>query len=186
MNHFRKKMVLCVCFSLIAAIPALAYWSQQAPQLSKLTDSDLRKVVVHLERTRCYGDCPAYKLTVYGDGRVEYDGEDHVKVKGKKEALIELADIRRIVTEFDQASYFSMQQYTEEHCSCTLCTDMPTTITEIKIEGFSHRVEHYHGCTCAPKPLWNLEQSIDRIAGTERWTGDVSKQGPRGTTCFHR
>ena len=32
--------------------------------------------VITLERTACFGTCPIYTITIYGDGRVVYDGED--------------------------------------------------------------------------------------------------------------
>jgi len=47
-------------------------------------------------------------------------------------------------------------------------------------------VQHYYGCTCAPKVLFELESAIDKSVQAEQWTGDVSKQGPLGTTCFDR
>lgn len=182
-----SNSLLFVCLSLtVAAVTALAFVGQQKPQLNSLAESDLKDVVISLERTGCYGDCPAYKVTIYGDGRVEYEGKKDVKVKGKKRGSLKPADLRGIVSAFDKANYFAIESYTEDHCSCTLCTDMPTTITEIRAKGMSHRVEHYLGCRCAPKELWELEEAIDSVAGTEQWTGDVSKQGPMGTTCFNR
>lgn len=115
---------------------------------------------------------------------MQYVGGNNVKLKGEQQANIATADVKQILSEFDNADYFSINQYSEKNCSCRFCTDMPTTITEIQVKGISHRVEHYYGCTCAPKSLWELEKAIDRIARTAQWTGDVSKQGPRGTTCF--
>jgi hypothetical protein len=183
-----RSVVWLMCFGAIAILlPSWAFRTKQAIQLNNLTENEVKDVVISLQRTGCYGSCAAYKLTIYGDGRLEYEGENNVKVKGKKEGHIDLADIKRIVSEFDKANYFSLDQYTENHCaSCTLCTDMPTTFTEIRVKGTSHKVEHYYGCSCAPKPLWDLEGTVDRIARTEQWTGDVSKQGPFGTTCFRK
>lgn len=35
--------------------------------------------------------------------------------------------------------------------------------------------------------FWSyLFSAIDKIARTEQWTGDISKQGPFGTTCFNK
>ena len=183
-----RNAVLLACLGAVAImIPSLAFMRQQGPQLSNLTESELKEIVVRLERTTCYGNCPAYKLTIHGDGRVEYEGNDNVKVKGKKNGRIEPADVKLLVSEFDKANYFSIEQYTQDHCSsCTLCTDMPTATTEITVKGNYHRVEHYYGCRCAPKPLWNLEGTIDKAVNTEQWTGDVSKNGPFGTTCFRQ
>ena len=159
---------------------------QKTQQVNNPPDGDLKDLVVSLERTTCYGDCPAYKLTIYGDGRVEYEGTANVKLTNKKEGHVQPGDLKKILAAFDKANYFSIKPYTYDTCTCTLCTDMPTAITEIHAKGKSHRVEHYYGCRCAPRELWELEEGIDRIVGTEQWTGDVSKQGPRGTTCFDR
>jgi hypothetical protein len=182
-----SNQFLFVCLSLtLVVVTALSLAGQQTTQLGNVTEDDLKDLVISLERSTCYGDCPAYKLTIHGDGRVEYEGKKNVKLTTKKEGRLQPADVRKIVSAFDKANYFSIKSYTEESCSCTLCTDMPTAITEIRAKGLSHRVEHYYGCRCAPKELWELEESIDGIAGTKQWTGDVSKQGPFGTTCFNK
>jgi len=170
----------------IAVITALALARQQTTQVSNLTDADLKDLVISLERTTCYGNCPAYKLTIYGNGRVEYEGTKNVELTKKKEGHLQPGDLKKILAAFDKANYFSAKPYTYDSCTCTLCTDMPTAITEIRAQGKSHRVEHYYGCRCAPRELWQLEQEIDRVVGTDQWTGDVSKQGPFGTTCFDR
>jgi hypothetical protein len=187
MNLHKGNAAFLACFSLVAiAVTAMAFTRYQTSQSMNLTDSELKAAVIRLERTGCYGSCPAYKIIINGDGRVRYVGENNVKLKGEQQANIATADVKQILSEFDKANYFAIDQYSEKNCSCRFCTDMPTAITEIQVKGISHRVEHYYGCTCAPKPLWELEQAIDRIARTEQWTGDVSKQGPRGTTCFTR
>jgi hypothetical protein len=178
---------LLVCLlSLIAVMTSFAFTKQQDVQLTNLTDVELKAAVIQFERTVCYGNCPAYKLTIYGDGRAEYEGKKNVKETGRKEGRIDAADIRRIVSEFAKAGFFGIDQFTEKNCSCTLCTDMPTAITEIQVKGASHRVEHYYGCRCAPRALWELERTIDKLVRTDQWTGDVSKQGPFATTCFNR
>src|SRR5712691_7505714 len=38
------------------------------------------QVVITLERTMCYGTCPAYTLRITGDGSVEYEGMRYVRV----------------------------------------------------------------------------------------------------------
>jgi hypothetical protein len=170
---------------LILAVITTASIEPQEAGLARLSDTDLATLVIHFERTACYGDCPAYKLTIYGDGRIEYEGIKNVKLVGRKQGDLANAELTHLVSQFNRADFFKINQYSEKSCSCTLCTDMPTAIIEIKVRGMSHRVEHYYGCRCAPKMLWDLEATIDKIANTERWTGDVSKQGPRGTTCFN-
>ena len=74
--EWRSRLLLLVSYlSLIAlATPALEFASRQTPELRNLTDDELNQIVVRLERTGCYGNCPAYKLTIHEDGRVEYEG----------------------------------------------------------------------------------------------------------------
>src|SRR5205814_1639327 len=132
--HPASTAFLICLLSLIVAITAFAFTKQQDLQLTGLTDGELKAVVIQFERTGCYGNCPAYILTIYGDGRAEYEGKNNVKQTGRKEDRIEAADVKRIVSEFDKAGFFAIDQFTEKNCSCSFCTDMPTAITEIHVK----------------------------------------------------
>lgn len=159
--------------------------AERTSDLKSLSDSDLQTLVVHFERKRCYGTCPAYTVTIYGDGRVEYNGSQYAKVTGPQKGRIEAAAVRVLAAAFADAKFLSLpEDYTEAGCKCRRCTDMPSVITELTVGSVSHRVDHYYGCACAPKALFELESAIDKAANTEQWTGDTSKQGPFGTTCF--
>ena len=173
---FLSLLAVGLCASVMASI-------NRGQSQTSSTGNKAGELVIHFERSGCYGNCPVYKLTIYSDGRIEYEGENFVKQKGKAEGHIASADLATLVMEFDKAGFWTMDQFTAEGCKCGVCTDMPMAITEIKNQQRSHRVEHYYGCRCAPKTLWDLEQTIDKLAHTEQWTGDVSKQGPFGTTC---
>ncbi len=178
-------VLLVVISSLIAIKTASGYLSGQTPDLNSLSDTDLKAVTIRLERTACFGNCPAYTVTIHGDGRVEYAGKDNVKVKGKGAGLINQITIKVLVAEFARASFLSLpEDYSGRKCTCRQCTDMASAVTEITAAGVTHRVNHYYGCACAPKALFELESAIDKAAHAEQWTGDVSKQGPFGTTCF--
>jgi hypothetical protein len=159
--------------------------SAPTPDLGSLSDAALKGVTVHFERTGCYGNCPAYTVTLHGDGRVEYAGKDNVKVKGTRAGRIEPATVKALMAEFARAKFLAIaDQLSGEKCSCGQCTDMPSVITELSVGDTQHSVEHYYGCRCAPKALFELEAAIDKAVNVEQWTGDVSKQGPFGTTCF--
>jgi len=180
--------------ALLAAIPLLIVIrsvsgspGDETPDLNSLSDGDLKSVTVSLERIGCYGTCPAYTVTIHGDGRVEYAGKGYVKEKGTRDGRVEIATITALVSEFARSKFLSLaEDYSQAKCSCRLCTDMATAVTELSVKGVTHRVKHYYGCACAPKALFDLESAIDKSAHTEQWTGDVSKAGPFGTTCFNR
>jgi hypothetical protein len=178
--------VLWIVASSLLTLKAASGPDDRTPDLNSLPDSDLKTVTVRFERSRCYGSCPAYTLTIHGDGRIEYVGAQHVKVTGTQEGRVEPGTVRALMSEFARAKFLSLpEEYSESKCGgCRRCTDMATAVTEIAVGSTSHRVSHYYGCACAPKALFELESAIDKAANSEQWTGDVSKQGPFGTTCF--
>ncbi len=67
--------VLCIVTTcLMPLTPASGDSGGQTLDLSSLSDNELKTVVIRLERTSCYGNCPAYSVTIHGDGRIEYAG----------------------------------------------------------------------------------------------------------------
>jgi hypothetical protein len=158
--------------------------ADKPPDLSSLSDADLKTLTIQLERTACYGTCPAYSVTIHGDGRVEYNGKSRVKETGAREGQIKVDTVRELVSEFAKVKFWGFDEdYSGKKCKGE-CTDMPTAVTELRIKGVTHRVKHYYGCGGVPKSLYTLESTIDKSANSEQWTGDVSKAGPFGTTCF--
>lgn len=169
---------------LIAAMSARP--ADQPTDLNALSDTDLKTLTIRMERTGCYGSCPAYTVTIHGDGGLEYEGKGHVKESGIQKTRLELDTIKALAKEFAKANFLTLSEdYSGEKCT-RYCTDMATAVTEIEVKELNHRVKHYYGCGCAPKVLFDLESAIDKLANTERWTGDVSKAGPFGTTCIDR
>jgi len=184
-KRFLGALLFLIAFSTALLRHASGRPADQAPDLASLSDSDLKTLTVNLERTRCYGNCPAYALTIHGDGRVEYVGKQYVKVTESRDGRIDSAAVKGLVAEFARAKFLSLpEDYSESKCSCRRCTDMASAVVEIQVGSVSHRVNHYYGCGCAPKALFDLESAIDKAANAEQWTGDTSKQGPMGTTCF--
>lgn len=181
------RLVRWLSLALLVVIPsvkAAKYLSNQGPDLNSLSDADLKGITVQFERTGCYGSCPAYTLTIHGDGRIEYVGNKYVKVKGTQQGRVEEVRIKELISEFAKAKFLSLPEDDwEKKCACRQCTDLPSAITELKVAGITHRVNHYYGCTCAPKSLFQLESSIDKAVQVDQWTGDVSQQGPFGMTC---
>src|SRR4249920_3614788 len=124
--------------------------TDKTPDLTSLSDADIKTVTIQLERIACYGTCPAYSLTIHGDGRVEYNGKSNVKDKGTQEGRVETAAVKALLSEFAKARFFSLaEDYSEGKCA-RYCTDMTTVTTELGVKGMTHRVKHYYGCGDAP------------------------------------
>jgi hypothetical protein len=184
LQRFFLFSILIAGLSLPGIKSALGHSDEQTPDLSSLSDADLKTLTIQLERTGCYGTCPAYSVTIHGDGRVEYNGKGHVKETGTQEGRIETDKIRALASVFAKMKFWRVaEDYSEAKCNGPVCTDMPTAITELSVKGLTHRVKHYYGCGSAPKALFEVESNIDKSANSERWTGDVSKAGPFGTSC---
>jgi hypothetical protein len=186
MAALRSAFFSCLTIVLVSmgAHSTLAHLIAQSSDLDSLSDADLKAVVIRFERTRCFGSCPAYLLTIHGDGKVQFLDKENKQSNSQKESTIDPMAVKALVSEFDRSKFLSLPDYLLEKCACTQCTDLPSAITEIVVHGKTHRVKHDYGCGCAPKALFDLESAIDKAANVEQWTGDNSKKGPFGTTCF--
>jgi Domain of unknown function (DUF6438) len=185
---FKRLLMGCLLdagLSLPGIKSAISHSGDQSPDITSLSDADLKTVTIQMERTACYGTCPAYSVTIHGDGRVEYNGKSHVKEVGTRDGRIELEKVRALTPVFARMKFWEVaEDYSKEKCKGRVCTEMPTAITELSVRGLAHRVKHYYGCGGAPKSLFELESAIDKAANSEQWVGGSSKGGPFGTTCF--
>ena len=129
--------------------------------------------VITLERTPCFGTCPMYKLEIFADGKVVYEGTDFVKRKGRVESRITKAQVQQLVREFNRINYFKLEnEYVSEGPNCPQWwTDSPSVVTSINWKGRQKTIHHYHGCygTEVLEQLTALENKIDQVANTKRW-----------------
>jgi len=133
--------------------------------------------IITLERTICFGTCPAYKLTISADGAVVFTGEDYVREKGTVHGNISKDQLKQLISEFTKSQYFSLRDsYISEEDGCPESwTDSPTVTTSIRINGQYKSIVHYLGCqenngeSVFPKELKDLEDTIDEIIGTRKW-----------------
>ena len=127
--------------------------------------------VITLERTACFGTCPIYTLKIYADGKVEYEGQDFVTVKGSQTGSITPEQVKELVDGFKNADYFNLKDdYTAP------VTDLPTTISSITLDGKTKKISNYGNCSHgsaekAPQALCDLEITIDKVTNSAQWTG---------------
>ncbi|HKP36452.1 MAG TPA: DUF6438 domain-containing protein [Pyrinomonadaceae bacterium] len=163
--------------SITAMLIAVAVLGCLMPALSQAGASSARRreKVITLERTACFGTCPMYKLAIYSDGRVEYEGLQFVKKVGKATSRISRAKLEDLVMQFTNIYYFNLPDSIEPGTkSCPQpWTDMPSAITSLTWQGRSKTVKHYHGCRglSGIERLTDLEKEIDRVVNVKQWTG---------------
>ena len=157
---------------------------------------NLRSVSVTLKRTACYGTCPVYTVAIHGSGLVEYFGEWHVDVPGPQMGRIPPGRVKDLLKASENIHFFDLKdKYFET------CTDLPTAIISIAVDGKTKQVSNYFGGCEGGKSgplvdLARLAEQIDSAAGTPRWvkcdfdcmegliqTGlNVNAQAPDGDT----
>ena len=153
------------CLLVVTILIAVALIITSCARTETPIPSDLKDVVITLERTACFGVCPVYKLSIHGDGTVIYEGIRFVRIKGTIKTTIGEDKIQQLVSEFQRTGYFSLEDSYEERNA----TDMPSAFTSLTIDGNKKTVRHYHGDLSAPKELTELENKIDEIINSNQW-----------------
>jgi hypothetical protein len=135
--------------------------------------ADSAAPVATIERTPCFGTCPVYQVSIFGDGTVRFVGKQDVKQQGTATASVSREAVDSLVTELRSGGYFELaDEYVMDAPACgPYATDSPTVTTSLRADGRTKRIRHDYGCSGAPAELRRLEQRIDEVAGTSRWTG---------------
>jgi len=131
---------------------------------------------ITLSRTICYGTCPAYKLEIFANGRVVFEGQHHVRKTGQVVWQIDQNRIKQLIAEFAKIKYFSLaDDYSlsnRKNCP-NFGTDAPSVTTSITINGQTKTVFHSHGCQDLDvlSQLESFEDKIDELADAQRVIG---------------
>lgn len=125
------------------------------------------KELATLARDACYGFCPVYRVTVYANGVVNYEGENFVKVRGKASGQLDEAALTRLKQAFETAKFGSLKNSYETMGR----TDAPTAVISLGDGAQKKTVRHYHGDMTAPAALSTLEDEIDSVVRIEQWIG---------------
>lgn len=133
---------------------------------------------VTLERTACFGSCPAYTVSIAPDGAVTFVGQNHTRVVGEQHGQADRAAVatlhRRIVT----AGFFNLRDEYRADVS-----DLPDYIVTVRRGDLTKRVLDYAGTAAGmPQTVREIEEEIDRVAGTERWVGRDADEAPLAPT----
>ena len=127
---------------------------------------------ITLYRSPCYAACPVYSVRVTSGGQVTYDGRSRVARLGSATAQIPQTRLDALLHELEAAGYFLFaDRYRPSEPVCgRYVPDAPTVIISVRLGHRLKRIEHDQGCGGAPQALTVLEQRIDEVLGTGRWT----------------
>ncbi|HEV7660176.1 MAG TPA: DUF6438 domain-containing protein [Allosphingosinicella sp.] len=146
---------------------------------------DHDRLSIRLVRSGCFGDCPAYEVTIDGAGNVVFstgapppggDPEGFSRVEGVllggiHRARIDRAALDALIERFRQARFFGLRRNYVANIS-----DIPSFELTFTTGGRSHTVLNYGGIEAGmPPALTALEDAVDEAAGTARWVhGDAA------------
>ena len=127
-----------------------------------------------MTRGPCFGACPMYTVTVWGDGRVQFVGDRFVEETGDHSAVVDPARVAALFAYADSIGFFDMPQSitpaNESACGMSHTDDASAEITMVWGDR-DQTVNHYFGCAKAPAELRSFEARIDEVAGTSQWVG---------------
>lgn len=128
---------------------------------------DWSSLRISLQRTMCYGTCPAYTVTIAGDGTVTWHGGHYVRVGGDATGHIAPEKVRELFERFRKAEFFWLHD-----SYISMITDFPTQNVTIAFDGHSKSVRDYAGPMIGmPEVVGELERAIDDAANTQQWIG---------------
>lgn len=131
---------------------------------------------ITLERTRCYGSCPIYVVTLDARGEIVWNGRKHVAHAGHTRAKLESLDgLRALFGRLEAVDYAAITPSGDPERDAKLCpsmwSDHPSAVVTIVANGTEHVVDDYQGCEGYPplEAFRALEREIDEVAGTAAW-----------------
>ena len=157
--------------ALLALAAGVVACGPRAPQAPAPDAAATPATVVALERGPCFGTCPVYRVTLSGDGLVEFVGTRFVSRVGADSARVAPETVEGLVRSLEEGGFFALADaYLPDAPACgRYHTDAPTVSISVQAPGRAKTVRHDHGCGGAPEELTRLEHLIDSIAGTARW-----------------
>lgn len=128
-------------------------------EVKKEAVTETPRLLVAMERGPCFGACPVYRVEVFTDGRVRFEGKRFVKVLEPVEAKLSAEQVKAISQRL-AALDFKWADYTDRNA-----TDMPS----VQLTHETRTLTHYHGDNSAPEGLTKLEDDLDALIGTAKW-----------------
>jgi Domain of unknown function (DUF6438) len=139
-------------------------WTGQAPALPSFTSAG--PAVISLERTPCFGTCPAYQVAIHEDGTVVFVGMRFVDEIGIR--IGEIDAVASLLEEITEAGFF---EWDDEYLEMRV-TDLPYVYVSALGDEGHKRISHYLGDGNAPEALTEIEDKIDSAVDVSQWIGD--------------
>lgn len=175
MRRADRSTWIALFVALAVVLVTLALLPGSSPQA--FPQIDRSRLRLTLERSGCFGDCPAYRVTIDGEGHVlfttdrsgdglsaEYEPPG-VVVAGTYRTRVDRREVDRLVEHFRKVGFFGLRD--AYHAPST---DLATHVVTIDTGNGKKTVVDYGGVSVGmPRAVKQLQHEIDRVAGTAVW-----------------
>ena len=155
-------------FSSALALGALAALWLPGKRYVLVHAKDPESLNIEMWRTDCQIRCPVYKVTIQGNGTVDYVGDHFVRDRGPKQVVISKDQIHSLLVDFDQADFFNLEDRAFAWGFHTSRVGV-----RIAIDGKSKEVwsDAYHIGSKSGLQARFVEATvaIDKAVGTDQW-----------------
>ena len=124
----------------------------------------LPELILSFRRMPCYGKCPSYEVKLYSDGKLDYQGEEHVKWIGNFTTQISQDLIFNIYERAANANFFALSD--KYPPTAPMLTDLPQTITYLKQGELEQQIVNNYE---APPALLEFEQYLENLFENQSW-----------------
>jgi hypothetical protein len=129
--------------------------------------------LITLQRFACENRCAVYRLVIFADGSVIWEGRSFVKQRGLIRSGISPEVLTKLIADLEAGGFFELQNnygYGTDSGCASIDPDGPAAILSVSNRGRSKTVLHHHRCI-GPEPdrVTKLEDAVDRAVGTVKW-----------------
>jgi hypothetical protein len=122
---------------------------------------DIKDIKIVLWHYGCYGYCPIFNVTIYGNGTEYYYGFEYVAVNGSKEKHISTDNVRSMYDALMKVDFFSLNE------SYGDCYDLPVYGLSLSHHGKFKYVSIQGGCS--PKKYEKLVNRITELSYVDEY-----------------
>ena len=141
-----------------------------AMPLQLVSDEQPPDTLIVLQMGACERRCPVYRLVLFADGSVLFDGRHYVRVPGLFRSKVSLDSIGKLITEAESIRFFELKNSYAPGADCeSPKSDAPSATLTITSRARAKTIQHFRGCSGRePEQLKQLEDAIVAASGISK------------------
>jgi len=136
-------------------------------------DEPAPDTLISLQRGACEMRCAVYRLVIFADGTVIFEGRHFVRQTGIVRSGISPQVLSKLVNDLEKGGFFELEGnygYGNNDRCDSINPDGPAAILTVSNKGRAKTVLHHHRCMGpVPNRVTELEDKVDRAVGTAKW-----------------